>query len=44
MKLVYLVLDGVADRPEDGPTSLEVAKKPALDAIARRARCGLMYA
>ncbi|MEM2245658.1 MAG: 2,3-bisphosphoglycerate-independent phosphoglycerate mutase [Thermofilum sp.] len=44
MKLVYLVLDGVADKPEDGPTSLEVAKKPALDAIARRARCGLMYA
>lgn len=44
MKLVYLVLDGVADKPEDGPTSLEIAKKPALDEIARRARCGLMYA
>lgn len=43
MKLVYLVLDGVADKPEDGPTSLEAARKPALDEVARRAKCGLMY-
>ncbi|MGC9107524.1 MAG: alkaline phosphatase family protein [Infirmifilum sp.] len=43
MKLIYLVLDGVADKPEDGPTSLEVAKHPALDKLAREAKGGLMY-
>ena len=43
MKLVYLVLDGVADKPEDGVTSLEAARKPALDEIAKRSQCGLMY-
>lgn len=40
---MYLVLDGVADKPEDGVTSLEAARKPALDEVARRAKCGLMY-
>jgi len=43
VKLVYLVLDGVADRPEDGPTSLELAKKPFLDRVASLSKCGLMY-
>lgn len=43
MKLVYLVLDGVADKPEDGATSLEAAHHPALDQLARRAKAGLMY-
>ena len=43
MKLVYLVLDGVADRPQDHKTSLEKADTPALDSIARSSKCGLMY-
>lgn len=43
MKLVYLVLDGVADRPGDGPTSLELSSHPALDELARRSKAGLMY-
>lgn len=43
MKLVYLVLDGVADRPQDGVTSLEAADHPALDELARSAKAGLMY-
>ncbi|RLF19120.1 MAG: phosphonopyruvate decarboxylase [Thermoprotei archaeon] len=43
MKLLYLVLDGVADRPQDGPTSLELASTPALDELARKAKGGMMY-
>jgi 2,3-bisphosphoglycerate-independent phosphoglycerate mutase len=43
VKLIYLVLDGVADKPEDGPTSLELANKPFLDKVASLSRCGLMY-
>ncbi len=43
MKLIYLVLDGVADKPEDHKTSLEKAETPALDSIARSSKCGLMY-
>jgi 2,3-bisphosphoglycerate-independent phosphoglycerate mutase len=43
VKLIYLVLDGVADKPEDGPTSLELANKPFLDAVASKSMCGLMY-
>ncbi len=43
MKLVYLVLDGVADRPQDYTTSLEKAETPALDSIARSSKCGMMY-
>ncbi len=43
-KLLFLVLDGAADRPEPGSeTPLEVASKPGIDSIARRSRCGLMY-
>ncbi|MEZ0345843.1 MAG: alkaline phosphatase family protein [Infirmifilum sp.] len=43
MKLIYLVLDGVADKPGDGRTSLEAANHPSLDHIARRSKAGLMY-
>ncbi len=42
-KLIYLVLDGVADRLSDPVTSLELANKPGLDYIARNGLCGLMY-
>ncbi|HDJ83425.1 MAG TPA: 2,3-bisphosphoglycerate-independent phosphoglycerate mutase [Desulfurococcaceae archaeon] len=43
VKLIYLVLDGVADRLIDRPTSLELADKPTLDNLARRGICGVMY-
>ncbi len=42
-KLLYLVLDGVADRIADPKTTLELAEKPGLDTIARRGVCGMMY-
>lgn len=42
-KLVYLVIDGAADSLNDPVTTLELAQKPGLDAIARRGVCGLMY-
>lgn len=42
-KLIYLVLDGVGDRAADSPTSLELARKPGLDELARRGVCGQMY-
>lgn len=43
MKLIYIVLDGVADRLIDEKTSLELANKPNLDVLARRAKAGMMY-
>ncbi|MCD6487713.1 MAG: 2,3-bisphosphoglycerate-independent phosphoglycerate mutase [Desulfurococcales archaeon] len=43
VKLLYLVLDGMADRLEDPVTTLEKAEKPGLDYIARNGVCGLMY-
>lgn len=43
MKLVYLVLDGAADRLSDPVTSLSVARKPYLDLIARAGVCGAVY-
>ncbi len=43
MGLIYLVLDGAADRLEDEVTSYSRAKKPFLDLITRSGRCGLMY-
>ena len=43
VKLLYLVLDGVADRLADRITSLELANKPGLDFIAENGICGLMY-
>ena len=42
-KLIYLVLDGVADRLSDEITTLERAHKPGLDRIARQGICGVMY-
>jgi len=42
-KLLYLVLDGMADSFKDPVTSLEKACKPGLDFIARNGVCGLMY-
>lgn len=43
MKLIYLVIDGAADSLADTVTSLERARTPALDRIASRSLCGLMY-
>ena len=42
-KLLYLVIDGVADSLEDPITSLEKATKPGLDTIATNGLCGAMY-
>lgn len=42
-KLVYLVIDGMADSLSDPVTTLEIAEKPALDWIAKNGVCGLMY-
>jgi len=42
-KLVYLVIDGAADSVSDSPTSLELARTPALDRVASASVCGLMY-
>jgi 2,3-bisphosphoglycerate-independent phosphoglycerate mutase len=42
-KLVYLVIDGAADSASDSPTSLELARTPALDRVASSSVCGLMY-
>ncbi|MCI4437486.1 MAG: 2,3-bisphosphoglycerate-independent phosphoglycerate mutase [Ignisphaera sp.] len=43
MKVVMLVLDGVADSLRFRPTSLEVAKTPGLDYLASRAVAGCFY-
>ena len=43
MKLLYLVLDGMADSLKDPVTTLEKAYKPGLDFIAEKGVCGLMY-
>ncbi len=42
-KLLYLVLDGMADSIADKKTSLEIAHKPGLDYVAEHGICGLMY-
>lgn len=42
-RLLYLVLDGMADRLSDQVTTLELAEKPGLDYIAKNGVCGLMY-
>lgn len=42
-KLLYLVIDGAPDRVTDTPTSLEKARKPHLDQLAREGICGAMY-
>jgi 2,3-bisphosphoglycerate-independent phosphoglycerate mutase len=44
LKLVFLVADGMADRPIlalEGKTPLEAAATPAMDALARQGRLGL---
>lgn len=41
-KLVYLVIDGVADSLSDPVTTLERAEKPGLDMLAKMGVCGLM--
>lgn len=44
MKYVIFLGDGMADLPHEklgGKTALQVAKKPHLDMIARKGRCGL---
>lgn len=43
MKLIYLVIDGAPDRPSEGATALDLARKPSLDGIARKGVCGLVY-
>ncbi len=43
MKLLFLVLDGMADSLKDPVTSLEKAEKLGLDFIAEKGVCGLMY-
>jgi 2,3-bisphosphoglycerate-independent phosphoglycerate mutase len=40
-KIVLLVMDGVGGLPVDGRSELEAARKPNLDALAKRAVCGL---
>ncbi|MEZ0394407.1 MAG: 2,3-bisphosphoglycerate-independent phosphoglycerate mutase [Desulfurococcaceae archaeon] len=42
-KLLYLVIDGAADRLSDPVTTLEKAVKPGLDEIAKYGVCGAMY-
>ncbi|MET1160212.1 MAG: 2,3-bisphosphoglycerate-independent phosphoglycerate mutase [Thermoprotei archaeon] len=42
-KLLYLVIDGVADSVSDPVTSLEKAHTPGLDTIAQSGICGAMY-
>jgi len=42
-KLVYVICDGLADVPVNGRTPLTEARKPAMDALAREGRCGLVY-
>jgi 2,3-bisphosphoglycerate-independent phosphoglycerate mutase len=44
-KILFLVLDGISDRPCPelaGKTPLQAAKKPNLDAFAREGICGIM--
>ncbi len=42
MKLIYFIIDGAADSPNN-VTSLEKAVKPALDSLTPKGKCGLMY-
>jgi len=45
MKLLFVVLDGMADRPLaalDGKTPLEAANAKAMDSLAARGSCGLL--
>lgn len=42
-KLLFLVIDGVADSIDDPKTTLEASIKAGLDTIARNGVCGAMY-
>lgn len=46
MKLIYVIIDGLGDRPIeelDSKTPLEAAKTPCMDSLARIGKTGLMY-
>jgi len=46
LKLIYVVIDGMGDRPIKeigGKTPLEAAETPNLDLLARKGKTGLMY-
>jgi 2,3-bisphosphoglycerate-independent phosphoglycerate mutase len=46
LKLIYVVIDGLGDRPSnvlDGKTPLEAADTPNLDFLAKMGKNGLMY-
>ena len=46
MKLIYIVIDGMGDRPIpelDNQTPLEAAKTPYMDSLAKKGKTGLMY-
>ncbi|RLG85057.1 MAG: phosphonopyruvate decarboxylase [Thermoprotei archaeon] len=43
VKLIYLVIDGAADKIQDSPTSLELARTPGLDQLAKISIGGLVY-
>ena len=42
-KLLFIILDGAADRVDSGPTPLEAAETPGLDFLASSGVCGLHY-
>ncbi len=46
MKLIYIVIDGMGDRPIpelDNQTPLEAAETPYMDSLAKNGKTGLMY-
>jgi 2,3-bisphosphoglycerate-independent phosphoglycerate mutase len=46
VKLIYIVIDGMGDRPTTelgGKTPLEAAETPYMDSLAKNGRTGLMY-
>ena len=46
MKLIYIVIDGMGDRPVpelDNQTPLEAAETPYMDSLAKNGKTGLMY-
>jgi 2,3-bisphosphoglycerate-independent phosphoglycerate mutase len=46
MKLIYVIIDGMGDRPIEemgGKTPLEVAETPYMDSLANAGKTGLMY-
>ena len=46
MKLIYIIIDGMGDRPLpelDNKTPLEAAETPYMDSLAKNGKTGLMY-